>query len=78
MLVMWSTRANGYPSLHGMAKMEKRAKEAQSRARPVWYQLATPAGERVAWQFFGKRAGSWASTEVFERYRGWQQRGSKG
>ena len=39
---------------------------------------ATQAGEKVAWQFIGKRAGSWASTEIFKRYGGWQQRGGKG
>ena len=78
MLVVWSTRPNAYPSLHGMPKMEKGAKEAQQRTRPAWYQLATPAREKVAGQFVGKRAGSWASTEVFERYGGRQQRRSKG
>ena len=29
MLVVWSTGANGYPSLYGMSKMEKRAKETK-------------------------------------------------
>lgn len=62
--LVWSTRANVYSSLHGVPKMEKRAKEARWRAKPTWYQLTTPAGERVAWQFVGKRADS------FERYGG--------
>ena len=38
----------------------------------------TPAREKVAWQVIGKRAGSWARTEISKRYGGWQQRGGNG
>ena len=66
MLVVWSTRANGYSSLHRMPKMEKRAKEAQKRIRPTWYQLATPAREKVDWQVIGVGTGHRTNWKVVE------------
>lgn len=77
MRVVWGTRENGYSSLHQVSKVEKRAGKVHKRIRPTWYQLATPAREKVAWQVIGKRAGSWARTKISKRDGGWQQRGSK-
>ena len=49
-----STRANRYLPLYVMLKVEKGAKETKQRTRSTWYQLATPAGEKMAKQVLGK------------------------
>ena len=54
MLVVPSTRTNRYSPLYGMSKVEKGARDTKQRARLTWYQLATPAGEKMARQVIGE------------------------
>ena len=78
MLVVWSARANGHPSLYGMSEMEETAEKTKWRVRPTRYQVAASAREEMAWQLIGKRAGNWPNIAVFEKHRGGQQGWNKG
>lgn len=54
-LVVWNTRANGYPSLHGMSKMEKRTKETKSWVNSVL--LGNPGRREDGWVVYWQTSG---------------------